>query len=274
MFKSLEFSPWKGGVEWPLRVRPPLMTNQTPNHEQIEAVARRIIVYYIDSAGEKNADYLIGYLGGGMIPAAAVEVLRPILQSLVDENCEFGSALTGADFTALERLSGEVETLYTKRAVTLKLVKEAINTPQWSEVEQAHAARLHLKLLPAGDRSLHLLAHEIALSDFSAEKIISTLHNDAASVTAFSRQWYVDCNKFDYGEEWDPAEGSQQERNPPEKLLGIGQGFLVSYIILYLYAANAPDGLVEFYKRRKMPHGRKVAKDVLRVYRQTTTRKS
>ena len=193
---------------------------------------------------------------------------------LLAKNSGFGSVLTDADFAALERLSGEVETLYTERAATLKLVKDAINTPQWSEVEQAHAARFHLKLLPAGDRSLHLLSHEIALSDFSAENIISTLHNDAATVADFSRRWYADCNNCDYGEAWDPAEGNQQEGNPPGEVLGIGQGFLVSYIILYLYAANAPDRLVEFYKRRKMPHGSKVAKDVLRRYRQTTTGKS
>jgi hypothetical protein len=250
------------------------MVSKKQEPKKIESIVRRIIAFYIDSAKNKNADYLILYLAGGKIPEAAVKVLRPILQSMIDENSEFGSGLTQADFDALEQLRGEVEALYKRRAATRRALKEAINSPQWSKTEQAHAARFELKLLPAEDRMLDLLAQEVVLSDFTAEQIRSTFHNETASVVEFSGRWYADCTNCDYGEEWDPAEGNQQEDNPPGEVLGIGQGFMVSYIILYLYAANVPDKLVGFYKRQKMAHGKKVAKDVLRIYRQTQAEKS
>lgn len=247
------------------------MANEELDPNKTESIVRRIIAYYIDSAEDKKADYLILYLGGGMIPAEAVAVLRPILKSLVDEKPVFGSTLAKADLDALEQLRGKVETLYKTRAVTREELKEAINSPRWLEAERAHAGRFGMKLLPAEDRSLDLLAHEVALSDFTTEKIISTFHNEPASVTEFSRRWYATCNHRNHGEEWDPAEGNQQEGNPPGEMLGMGQGFMASYIIVYLYAANAHNGLIDFYKLRKIPHAKKVAKDVLRVYRQITT---
>ena len=241
---------------------------------EAESIVRRIITYYIDSAANRKADYLIQYLGGGMIPADVVSVLRPILESLVNVNSKFGTGLIDADYDLLEQLREDVEALYNKRATMRGELQEAINSPQWLEAERAHTAQFGLKLLPADARSLDLLAHEVALSDFTATEIISTFQNDSTSVAGFIRRWYADCHKHDYGEEWDPDEGNQQEGNPPGKALGMGQGFMASYIVLYLYAAKAPAGLVDFYKRRKMPHGKKVAKDVLRVYRQTTTGKS
>lgn len=239
------------------------MSNRNPAPAELESIVRRIIAYYIDSAEDKNVEFLIAYLGGGKIPEAAVAVLRPILQGLRDSGFTFADA----DLDALERLREEVEVLYANRAVTLNLLKEAIHTPQWVAAEQAHAARFGLKLLPAGDRSLHLLAHEVALSEFSAETVLSTFHDAAASVREFAGRWYADCTRSDYDEEWDPTEGNQQEDLPPGELLGIGQGFLVSYLILYLYAATNPDGLLAFFKCRKMPQGKKVAADVMRVYR-------
>lgn len=250
------------------------MVTNKQNLHKVESIVRRIIAFYIDSVKKSKANDLILYLGGGKIPEAAVKVLTPILESLTDEDSEFGKGLTRANFAALERLRDEVEALYKRRAATRKTLKEAINSPQWSKAERAGAARFNLKFLRAEDRVLDLLAHEVVLSDFTAEQIISTFHEDTASVTEFSGRWYADCNDHDYGEEWDPAEGNQQEDNPPGEVLGMAQGFMVSNIILYLYAANVPDGLVGFFKRRKMPQGKKVAKDVLRVFRRTKAGKS
>ena len=250
------------------------MAKKKPDPKKTESIARRIIAYYVDSAEDKDADFLILYLGGGKIPAEAVKVLRPILESLTDESAEFGSSLAQADFAALEQLREEVETLYEKKAATRRDLKKAINSPQWAKAERAHAAQFGCELLPADERMLDLLAQEVAVSDFPAAEVISTFHSGSASVAEFGRRWYADCNDCDYEEEWDPAEGNQQKGNPRGEVLGMGQGFLVGYIILYLYAAKAPDGIIGFYKRQKLAQGKKVAKDVLRVYRQTAKGKS
>src|SRR5512145_851724 len=117
------------------------MISKKQDSKKIESVVRRIIAFYINSAEDKDSDYLILYLGGGKIPEAAVKVLRPVLQSLTDENSKFGRHLTQADFDALEQLRAEVESLYTRRASTRQALKKAINSPQWSKAEQAHAAR-------------------------------------------------------------------------------------------------------------------------------------
>ena len=112
------------------------------------------------------------------------------------------------------------------------------------------------------------------MSDFVAKEVVSTFQDETDHVTEFSGRWYADCNSREYGEEWNPAEGNQQQDNPPGQLLGIGQGFMVSHVIFYLYASQAPDALVGFFKRRKLAHGKKVAKDVLRVYRRTMDKPS
>lgn len=245
---------------------------QQRDRDRIESIVRRIISYYVDSTEDDEISFLLLYLDGGKIPSDTAEILRPILESLADEKSESGSASTQESFGTLEQLSADVESLYEEKVATRRTLKSAINTEMWSNSEQALATRFGLELLPACDRILDLLAQEVALSDFTANEIISTFRNETSRVGEFCGRWYADCNNHDYGEEWDPDEGDQQAGRPPGEVLGIGQGFMVSYIVCYLYAARAPDGFIEFYKRLKMPHGKKVAKDVLRVFRQTTSR--
>jgi hypothetical protein len=85
-------------------------------------------------------------------------------------------------------------------------------------------------------------------------------------VTEFGVRWYADCHNHDYGEEWNPDEGSQQGADRMVKALGISEGFLVGYTMLYLYSDQKPKLLVEYVKRRRIPHASKVARDVRRVF--------
>ena len=43
------------------------MANKKPDPKKTESITRRIIAYYVDSAENKNADFLILYLGGGKL---------------------------------------------------------------------------------------------------------------------------------------------------------------------------------------------------------------
>lgn len=244
------------------------------DRRKIDLIVRRIIGYYLDSLQDKEIDFLLACLDGGKIPADTANTLRPVLERLVDEESGSRSVPTRKELDALEQLRAEVESLYKEKAATRRTLKSAIHSQKWSKSEQALAARFGIQLLPVCERTLDLLAQEVALSDFTAKEIVATFRNDTISVDEFCGRWYADCHDRDYGEEWDPNEGNQQEGNPPGQPLGIGQGFIVSHTILYLYAARDPDGLVGYFKRRKMAHGKKVARDVLRVYRRTASQSS
>lgn len=244
------------------------MNDARHNPEKVESTIRRIITYYIDSAHDKDAKDLILYLGGGMVPDGTVSILMPVLKSLVDKGVA-SKAFTSTSLKDLEQLRADVDAMYADRESTREALQTAINHPSWSDAEKKLALRFGLELLPADDITLGLLAHEVSLSHFTAGQIFTAFVNDSTHIVEFSGRWYADCKKRDYGEEWDSAEGNQQAGNPPPKVIGIAQGFMAKYLIFYLYAASRPDKLVDFLKLTKMPHGKKVAKDVFRIYRQT-----
>ena len=146
---------------------------------------------------------------------------------------------------------------------------EFVTQGSWAEAERQLAKRFGLKIYPATGRLMELLTEEVQQSDFIPAKILAEFESNSALITEFGARWYADCHGLDYGEEWDPEEGNQQADNPPAKTMGIGQGFLVGYTLFFLYAKSNPDGLLDFIKRRRIPHATKVAKDVVRVFGKT-----
>ena len=139
-------------------------------------------------------------------------------------------------------------------------------TPPWRDAESMLATSFGLRLIDAVPEMLALCEKEIEQSDFSPDDVEKLLPQDRSRLIAFATKWYAHCQKHEYGEEWDPAEGNQQEDSPPPELVGIGQGFLVTYSIFFLYAKSNPAGLLSFIKRRRIPHAQRVAKDILRVF--------
>jgi hypothetical protein len=148
---------------------------------------------------------------------------------------------------------------------------EFVTQGSWADAEQQLSARFGLEIYPAEGRLMELLLEEVQQSDFSPDEILAEFDANPDRIIDFSGRWYADCHDHDYGEEWDPAEGNQQAGNPPPKTVGIGQGFMVGYTLLYLYAKTKPDTLLDFIKRRRIPHAKKVAKDVMRVFNETMT---
>ncbi|MBE7464976.1 MAG: hypothetical protein HS116_15985 [Planctomycetes bacterium] len=136
----------------------------------------------------------------------------------------------------------------------------------WADAEQRLSSRFGLTIFPAEGRLMELLIEEVQQSDFLPEEILAEFYTNPELIAEFSGRWYADCHKRDYGEEWNPEEGNQQEGNPPLNTVGICQGFMVGYTLLYLYAKRNPRSLLDFIKRRRIPHAKKVAKDVMRVF--------
>jgi hypothetical protein len=140
----------------------------------------------------------------------------------------------------------------------------------WSHAERELARRFGLTMFPANDRLTQLLNQEVEQSDFSPDDILGAFQNDHEHLIEFCARWYADCNEHDYGEEWDRDEGDQQAGNPPAKTLGICQGFMIGYTLFFLYAKRNPKALLGFVKRRRIPHAKKVATDIIRVYAEAT----
>jgi hypothetical protein len=136
----------------------------------------------------------------------------------------------------------------------------------WAVAEKRLSARFGLDLYPAEERLMELLVEEVQQSDFSLDEILGEFEANSERIVEFGGRWYADCNKHDYGEEWSPEEGNQQEGMPPPETIGICQGFLVGYTLLFLYAKSKPEALLGFIRRRRVPHAKRVAKDVMRVF--------
>jgi hypothetical protein len=131
------------------------------------------------------------------------------------------------------------------------------------------AKRFRLELIPLAPRTVELLDAEVAVADFELANVQSLFDEQYECLMRFAHAWYADCNNVDYGEESDASEGDQQEHtNAKRKVLGIGQGFLLGYAMLLLYAKERPNQLVQYIKKRRIPHAKKVAKDVSRIAQQ------
>ncbi len=146
---------------------------------------------------------------------------------------------------------------------------EFVKQRSWAKAEENLASRFGLQMYPAEGRLMELLVEQVRQSIFTPDEILAEFQGNPEFIIEFSARWYADCNDNDYGEEWDSKEGNQQAGNPPPQTVGIGQGFMVGYTLLYLYAKSKPDALLGFIKRRRIPHAKKVSKDVMRVFKST-----
>lgn len=251
------------------------MTSPDRNREysDIAAMVTTIMHYFVDTAAmQTDMKSLSLVLDGGSIPDYAVEVLRPIVWKLLTADRDSLVLLSEADLSQLEGLHEEIALSIEQRQAAQRQLQNTITAKTWCDAENALASGFGLQVLPANDRSLDTLFRQIEQSDFTLDEIVKALDCESILLTEFCIRWYADSARHDYGEEWDPVEGNQQDDSPPRKKLGMGmaQGFMVGNAILYLYAARKSDLLLKFLQRRRIPHAGKVAKDVMRIYRKTT----
>lgn len=144
-----------------------------------------------------------------------------------------------------------------------------LKTEEWISIHNEIALTFHLKI-EHHPKIREVIQKNIAISDFSINDIKSEFMNSKQSIRTFSKLWYNDCNKHEYGEEWDPFEGNQQPENEKSVVTGIGEGFLITYILFFLYAKYKDMLLPAYLKRIKMPYSKKVYKDIVRVFKQAT----
>ena len=145
-------------------------------------------------------------------------------------------------------------------------MSDYIRSDKWNKAERHLAAELGVEFLEANDTLLSLVEEEVSQSDFAHKEIIDVFEVEFDQVIAFGIAWQRLNEKNDYGEEWNPEEGNQQVGSPEPVLVGISQAFLVGSTLFYLYAQRRPDLLLPYLQRRRIPHAKKVAEDIERVY--------
>ncbi len=242
------------------------MTSNDRNrdYDELAAMVTAIVRFHVETT-RTDLKFLSQVLDGGKVPKEVVEVLRPIVWKLLAADPKAPVALLPAELIQLECLQQENAAVIEQRRVTQRKLEEAVTGDRWSGAENTIAACAGRQVLPLSAQSLGLLSIQVHQSDFSAEEIIGAFSGEQGPLSDFSVRWMAD--NHDHGEEWDLEEGNQQEAGPPEKILGMNRGFLVSHAILYLYASRLPGELIKFLKRRGVPHAGKLREDVLRVYR-------
>lgn len=149
--------------------------------------------------------------------------------------------------------------------------KDILEDSRWQAAEERVAGQFGLKVsaAPAGSVLRRLVEEETRLAEFSVDDLYSCFQQEQETVIRFGMRWYADCNKHEYGEEWNPEEGDQQDKVRKPRVECMSGGFLMGYTFLLLYARHKPELLAAYIKRRRIPHAAKVAKDVKRVYATT-----
>ena len=77
-----------------------------------------------------------------------------------------------------------------------------IKNGPWSDAEQKLASRYGLTVYPANEKIIDLLGQELDMSDFSQNDIQDEFNNHCQRLMEFSLQWYTDCKKNEYDEDW------------------------------------------------------------------------
>ncbi|MDQ8182718.1 hypothetical protein [Pelagicoccus sp. SDUM812005] len=149
---------------------------------------------------------------------------------------------------------------------------EFIKSKVWQEAENEIASIFKYKICPMCDVTASARKEEMELSGFSTETIIEEFKRDERIIKRFSQNWLINCKRKNYGDEWNPEEGNQQE-DINAKLVGIGEGFLLIHMLFYLHAKLKPDSLLDFLKKRRIPHAKKTAKDIVKVFNESLNEK-
>jgi hypothetical protein len=93
-------------------------------------------------------------------------------------------------------------------------IKFIRDNADWCEAETRLARRFGLRICPTTPRGLELIGKEVELSEFQPQEIFAELQKDRDRLLEFCARWYADCMGHDYGEEWNPEEGNQQDDLP------------------------------------------------------------
>jgi hypothetical protein len=234
-------------------------------YDVLEAKVQTIVCHYLDTM-RRDMHFISMVLDGGRLPQDVVDTLRPIVTKLLTATSGTLVVVTQADADLLDIYHDDVLRMSEERRNIADVLKRTVITSPFLEIEQALAAEFKLKLLPMNERGLDICSREIDGSSFSIDDIIVVASTQCDHLMEFSRQWHA---APDLGEEWNPEEGNQQEDSKDRQVIGMAQGFLIGYALWFLYASRKPEALLGYLKRRRIPHGVKVAEDIVRIYEST-----
>lgn len=142
---------------------------------------------------------------------------------------------------------------------------DLLNDERFTQFEERLSARLGLERRTGNSTGRELLRKQIEDSRYDLAQIAERVLNRSSHFDRFAPAWYCDASGIDYGEEFDPDEGDQQDGKRKGELKGISEGFTISYLLLFLYGTEAPDDLEAWIRKRRIPAAKKVARDVRRI---------
>jgi hypothetical protein len=119
---------------------------------------------------------------------------------------------------------------------------------------------------------VNLIQAEISLSGMTASQIESFLNEYPAQIIAFGIRFLRDAEATRDEEEYPEGEEPGEEDKPTTvEIRGLGTGFGITYAIYYNFLANRPStDFREFLKNRRISHHARFAKEISRVFDETT----
>jgi hypothetical protein len=131
------------------------------------------------------------------------------------------------------------------------------------QLETQVATTLRLDVLPADSTIKRLLLAEISQAGIPIGDVRAALVSKKDQLVNFGVRWNHLCRQRDYGEEHDPEEGDQQDGDRREAVVGISEGFGITYALFVIHAAIGKKDLVSYLRRRRIPHAKNTAADIL-----------
>ncbi|WP_338688658.1 hypothetical protein [Haloferula helveola] len=148
-------------------------------------------------------------------------------------------------------------------------IADLLDDDHFTQFEERLSEQFGLERFVGDSIVRDLLQKEIEDSRFNLEQLAIYFARRTEHFDRFAREWYRDASGTDYGEEFDPVEGDQQDRRTGREVIGISEGFTISYLLLFLYGTEYPRELEGWIRTRRIPAASHVARDVRRVIRET-----
>jgi hypothetical protein len=119
---------------------------------------------------------------------------------------------------------------------------------------------------------VNLIQAEISVSGITTGQIEGILNEHRAQIIAFGIRFLRDAEATRDEEEYPEGEEPGEEDKPTTvEIRGLGTGFGITYAIYYNFLANRPPAdFREFLKNRRIPRHTRFAKEIRRVFDETT----
>jgi hypothetical protein len=154
--------------------------------------------------------------------------------------------------------------------ITAPQVAKLLNNPQLTKIEKQVAKAVRSKVMDyAPEITIPENAKELALAGLDHAQVAALMAEHAKLMTAFSTALFHCEDGRPLEEEWNPAEGNQQDEDNEEEDMGLARGFSLSHLCYLKFLLVDQDAeLLRFLKDWRVPKAKPYLGRLKKYYQQ------